>query len=92
MIPMLAILRIRRAAGPDREKAWALSLPIPLFLIWLLLAPLVLVLLPLAICCCLIMRINPWQAISSLWGVLYALRGVWLEVDNPRGFLGVRVL
>lgn len=76
MIPLFAVVRIVKSPG-RAPRIW-----VPLFLIWLLLAPLALLLLPIAVAACLIARINPTRALSALFGCLAALRGTHIEVDT----------
>ncbi|MGA8259282.1 MAG: hypothetical protein WB783_03630 [Arenicellales bacterium] len=76
MIPLLATVRIAKQSGKG-PRLW-----VPLFLVWLLLAPLVLVLLPVAFVACLIARINPFRAFAAIWSCFVALRGTRIEVDT----------
>jgi len=76
MIPMFAIIRFGRTSS-RRSHIW-----IPLFLIWLVLAPVVIVLLPIAFAACLIVRINPFRACAVIWACLSATRGTHIEVDT----------
>lgn len=85
MIPFFAIVRIASRSGRN-FRIW-----LPLFLIWLLLAPLVLVLLPFLFIYCLCIRINPFRAIGSVWGVLNGLRGTHIEVTTSRDAFLVRI-
>jgi hypothetical protein len=86
MIPMFAVIRFARNSS-KRPHIW-----IPLFLIWLLLAPLVIVLLPLAFIACLIMRINPFRACAVIWGCLSATRGMHIEVDTRRASFLIHIV
>ena len=86
MIPLFAIVRIARRSGRN-IRLW-----LPLFLIWLLLAPLVLVLLPFLFAYCLFcVRINPFRACARIWGVLSALRGTHIEVTTQQDAVLVRI-
>lgn len=76
MIPMFAMIRFAGTVG-RRRHIW-----IPLFLIWLVLAPLVIVLLPIAFVACLMVRINPFRACAVIWTCLSATRGTHIEVDT----------
>lgn len=77
MIPMIARVRLKQG------NRFGLRLWIPLFLIWLLLAPLVLVLLPLLFVACAVARIHPFRAVAVLAGILGALAGTHIEVNDP---------
>jgi hypothetical protein len=85
MIPFFAIVRIARRSGRS-FRLW-----LPLFLIWLLLAPIVLVLLPFLFLYCVFVRINPFRAFATVWGVLSALRGTHIEVTTGRDAVLVRI-
>jgi len=73
MIPITSTVRIR----DGRHQFW-----IPLFLVWLLLLPVAILLLPLFFIACLIVRVNPFRAISVLWEILTALKGTDVAVDD----------
>ena len=90
MIPLFATLRIRhQKPGEPRRRGFRLWLP--LFLIWLLLAPLVLILLPFFFVACLIMRVNPFRAIVLIWRFLAALRGTHIEIDTAKDTVLVHI-
>lgn len=78
MIPLFAVVRIARASSRAR-RIW-----LPLFLIWLLLAPLALVLLLIAFAACLIARVNFLRALGAFWSLLTALRGTHIQVDTRK--------
>jgi len=86
MIPLFAVVRIAKRSGRN-IRLW-----LPLFLIWLLLAPLVLVLLPFLFAYCLFcVRVNPFRACATFWGVLSSLRGTHIEVKTGRDAILVRI-
>lgn len=91
MIPMLAAIQIRR--GP-RANARAKRMPIwiPLFLIWLLLAPVALLLLVLAFIMCPWVGVNPFKLVARVWAVLWALGGTSIYVDNHSGLVSIRII
>lgn len=90
MIPLFATLRLRRRrAGGGLGRG--LRLWLPLFLVWLLLAPLVLVLLPIAILACLALRVAPLRAGAALWGCLAALRGTRVEIETARNAIHLTI-
>lgn len=86
MTPSIAIVHVH-------NPHWrGIRLWIPLFLLWvpaLLLAPLILLALVVA---CLIWRLNPWMAVSRIWGLLCALPGTDVHVDSPENQVLVRIL
>ena len=73
MIPITSSVRIRSA----RHQFW-----IPLFLVWLLLLPVALLLLPFFAIGCLIIRVNPFRALSTLFGIVTSLRGTDIAVED----------
>jgi hypothetical protein len=85
MIPMLAHLHVETPR--HRIRLW-----LPLFLIWLLLLPLVLVLLPLAAVACLVLRLNPFTAIGTVFSVLAALSGTRVEVERPGAMVFIDIV
>jgi hypothetical protein len=73
MIPIASTVRIRN----PRHQFW-----IPLFLVWLLLLPVALLLLPLFFVACLVIRVNPFRALSIFYGIVAALKGTDVAVDD----------
>ena len=82
MIPITSIVCI----GNPRHKFW-----IPLFLVWLLLLPVALLLLPLFFVACLVVRVNPFRALSLFYGVITALKGTDIAVDDGHYSVLVRI-
>jgi len=82
MIPIASTVRIRN----PRHQFW-----IPLFLVWLLLLPVALLLLPLFFVACLVIRVNPFRALSILYGILTALKGTDIAVDDGPYSVLVRI-
>lgn len=76
MIPMVA--RVRFKHGRFGMRLW-----IPLFLLWLLLAPLVPIVLAVLLVGCAVVRINPLQAVAVAAGILGTLAGTHIEVIDP---------
>ena len=90
MIPLFATLRIRhQKPGELRRRGFRLWLP--LFLIWLLLAPLILIMLPVFFVVCLVSRINPFRAIAAIWCFLSALSGTHIEIDTAKDTVLVHI-
>ena len=84
MIPLLALLRVGRR-GRRGFPLW-----IPLFLVWLLLAPLaLLLLLPFAVVC-LALRVKPLLALSVGWQLLCGLRSTRVEVESRQSCVVLR--
>jgi hypothetical protein len=86
MIPIFAVIRFVTKTG-RKPHIW-----VPLFLIWLLLAPLVIVLLPIAFIACLFMRINPFRAVAAVWSCLSATRGTHIEIDSGRASFLIHII
>jgi len=85
MLPLFLFIAFRPRRGGIRW--W---LPIPLFLIWILLLPLVLVLLPFAILALLAVQMNPVRTLALFWNTLSSLAGTDIEIDD--GKMAFRVL
>lgn len=65
---------------------------LPMFLIWLLLAPLVILAAPFAALWMLACRLNPFRVMGALLGMLTALSGARVEVDSPSAFVNIRLV
>jgi uncharacterized membrane protein len=85
MIPITSTVRIRN----QRRRGSAIW--IPLFLVWLLLLPVALLLLPLIFVAFLVVRVNPFRALSTLWEIVTALKGTDVEVDDGHYSVLVRI-
>lgn len=83
MIPLFATLRI------GGRRRW---IPVPLFLVWLLLLPLCLVLLPVFLVGCRVLKIPGLRALAALFGLLRALRGTSLQVQHESVNLALRLI
>ena len=57
---------------------------IPLLLAWLLLLPFVLLLVPLVFLVCLVFGTDPVEGVAAFWQLFSALRGLRVEVEDPR--------
>ena len=77
MIPMAGILAFR--TQPHGRVWW---IPLPLFLLWLILLPTLVVVVPAIFVVSLIVGINPWRALSISWQLLAGLRGLRVQVDE----------
>ena len=77
MIPMAGILALR--TQPQGRVWW---IPLPLFLLWLILLPTLIVVVPAIFVVSLIVGINPWRALSISWQLLAGLRGLRVQVDE----------
>ena len=75
MIPITSTVYIR--TGDHGFPIW-----IPLFLVWLLLLPVALLLLPLMFLACVVVRVNPFRALSVFWQIVSALRGTDVRVED----------
>ncbi len=80
MIPLLAIIRIRRPQGD-------FSLWLPVFVLWLLLV----LLSPILAAAFMTRRVNPFAGLAGLAGLLGAANGLRLEVESPTASVQVRV-
>ena len=80
MIATFGVLSVR-IAEPHSIHLW---IPLPLFLLWLILLPLAVVWVPLVFITCWIVEVNPWRAISVTWQLLAGLRNTRLHVDHRK--------
>lgn len=78
MIPLVATMRVAPAGRPG---TW-FFVPLPLFVLWLLLLPVAVVALPIYVIACLAVQIRPFRALSVLWQLLSALRATDVEVAH----------
>jgi hypothetical protein len=76
MIPVAGAVRI------DDCRVHGFRLSIPFVLLWLVLAPLLVLLLPVLFIACICVRVDPFQAIGTLFQILAGLRGTQVEVVN----------
>jgi hypothetical protein len=86
MIPLFAMIGFRTA----RRRTFRLWLP--LFLVWLLLLPLVLVLFPFFLVGCLILDLNAFKAIVAGWKLMAGMRGMHVEVNDPKNYILLRLV
>ena len=64
---------------------------VPMFAIWLLLAPFALLLLPFFLLACLLCGINPLPPLSALCSLLKSLEGTQVEFDDGHRTFELRV-
>jgi hypothetical protein len=89
VIPNLAVVRV------ESEHFWCPPIPIPLFLIWvvvLLLSPLLLAGLIVLWAVCLCLGYPLGRAISVFWEILCALPGTYVRVTAEGKHVTVRIL
>jgi hypothetical protein len=86
MIPVVAIVRFRRAGARD-VRLW-----LPLFIVWLLLLPLILVLLPVVIIVLAAARSRPFATLAAAWCCFSALRGTRIELDSQSQALFIHII
>ncbi len=84
-MPLLAIVRVRRAGGGF--TIWA-----PLFLLWLVLAPVAVLAAPFFLVVCLVRGLPPIGAVAGVLGVVCALAGSRIEVDAPDASVRIRLI
>jgi hypothetical protein len=83
VIPLLAAFRV------GRRRFW---IPVPLFVIWLLLLPVCLLLLPVFVVACRWNRVPAGGALVAIWAVLNGLRGTRLLFTHPDATFAVRLI
>ena len=86
MIPVLLVLRIRH----DRGRTFRLYLP--LFLVWVLLAPFALVALVVLCVIAQVRGVPPHRVPAMLWQLTCGLRGLHADVDSPGSSVFVKVV
>ena len=87
MIPLVATVAVRSHRGTGR----GLWLPIPLFVIWLVLLPFAVLLTPVFVVACLVGRVNPIRAASVLWQFLTGLTRTRVDVDHRDQSIRIRI-
>ena len=87
MIPMAGILALR--TQPQGRVWW---IPLPLFLLWLILLPALIVVVPAIFVVSLIMHINPYRALSISWQLLAGLRGLRVQVEEKHTAVLIRFI
>jgi hypothetical protein len=85
MIPLLGALSIR---SPD-FRFW---IPLPFFLVWLVLLPIALVLSPLFLIGCLVGGVSPIRVLAATWQVLAALSQTRVEVGHGGSAFRIHIL
>jgi hypothetical protein len=89
MIPSLAVVRV------ESEHFWCPPIPIPLFLLWilvLLLSPVLLIGLLVAWAVCLGVGFPLGRAIATAWAILCALPGTQVRVTAEGKHVTVKIL
>jgi hypothetical protein len=67
-------------------------IPLPFFLVWLVLLPIGLVLSPLFLVGCRAVRVSPIRVLSATWQVLAALSHTRVEVDDGGSAFRIHIL
>lgn len=88
MIPLVATVAVR----PGRRARRRIWIPLPLFLVWLLLLALTPVLVPLFFVACRANRINGVRALGALWQLLAGLGRTRIDIEHPDASILIRVL
>ena len=63
----------------------------PLWAVWLLLLPLAILTLPVLLLICLVRLIDPCRVISIFWGMLRALKGTEVEVEDRSRMVAIGI-
>ena len=87
MIPMAGVVALR--TRPQGRVWW---IPLPLFLLWLILLPALIVVVPAIFVVSLIMHINPYRALSISWQLLAGLRGLHVQVEEKHTAVLIRLI
>jgi hypothetical protein len=86
MMPFTAVISV------PHKRSHTLRLKIPLFLLWLGLAPLGVLLSPLILIACLVCWVNPLRLFGALWDLLTALKDTNVEVAHRSASVSVCIL
>jgi hypothetical protein len=86
MIGSLVNITIRKKIGHS-----IVHLGFPLWAVWLLLLPLAILMLPVFLVVCLVAFIDPCRVISVFWGILRALQGTEVELDDRRHLVAISI-
>jgi hypothetical protein len=87
MIPLVGVISVRHWPRSRSFRLW-----IPLFLVWLLLLPFAVLALPVFLVVCLFCRVNPIQAIATVWSIFAAFRDTHIEIDNREALVLIKIL
>lgn len=77
MIPLAGIIALR--TQPQGRTWW---IPLPLFLLWLILLPALIVVVLAIFVVSLIVGIDPFKALGTSWQLLAGLRGLHVQVEE----------
>ena len=86
MIGSMVTIAIRKKVGPG-----IVHIGFPLWAVWLLLLPLAILALPVLLLICLVRLIDPYRVISIFWGMLRALKGTEVEVDDRSRLVAISI-
>jgi len=86
MIGGMVTITVRKKLGPG-----IYHFGFPLWAVWLLLLPLAILTLPVLLLICLVRLIDPWRVISIFWGMLRALKGTEVEVDDRSRLVAIGI-
>ena len=79
MIPLFGEVNVSWKDGNGPRKLW-----VPLFPFWLLFWPLLILALPLILVTCLLLEVDPVDAVAAIWRVLSSLRGTNVTVHDEQ--------
>jgi len=86
MIPLLLFVAVRRRGGRR------FLVPLPLFLLWLLLLPVAILLLPFFLIACLATQVRPLRTLSVGWQIASALPRTRIELEQKGFSIAVQFL
>lgn len=75
-----------------RPRRVVVRLWLPVFLLWILLAPLALLALPLLAVILMPRRVDPFAALAAGAAILFALSGTLVEVEAPEASIRLRLI
>jgi hypothetical protein len=86
MIGSMVTITIRK----KRERG-ILHIGFPLCALWLVLLPVAILMLPVFLVVCLVALLDPCRVVSVLWGMLRALNGTEVEVDDHSHLVAIGI-
>ncbi|HEY6390899.1 MAG TPA: hypothetical protein VIX89_06465 [Bryobacteraceae bacterium] len=86
MMGSMVNVTIRKKAGPG-----ILHFGFPLWAVWIFLLPLAVLISPSILVICLLRLIAPWRVISIFRGIIRALKGAEVEIDDRSRLVAIGI-
>jgi hypothetical protein len=85
MIPFMATVSV------EKKPRGGYHFWVPLGLLWLVLLPVVLLLLPVFFVACMVVRVNPFEALWVFWDIVTTLKGTDIEIGECDRSVSIRI-